>query len=75
MLSRTQISPYFKISKLPRGPTLTFRVLNYTLSRDILSSLRKQVKYQRERDYIVLAHLYDLESRHIRLFCVGLIYT
>lgn len=44
ILTRTVVSPYLKICKIPRGPTLTFRILNYSLARDVLSRLRKQVK-------------------------------
>lgn len=29
--------------RLPRGPTLTFKIHNYSLARDVVSSLRKQV--------------------------------
>jgi ribosome biogenesis protein SSF1/2 len=45
VLSKTTISPYLKICRVPRGPTLTFRILSYTLARDILSSLKRQVTY------------------------------
>jgi ribosome biogenesis protein SSF1/2 len=30
-----------RISRLPRGPTLTFRVLRYSLARDILAASRR----------------------------------
>lgn len=32
----------FKAARLPKGPTLTFKVHQFTLSRDVLSSLKKQ---------------------------------
>ena len=35
-------------SRFPRGPTLTFRVSNYTLSRDVRSSLKRQVTYDKQ---------------------------
>lgn len=34
---------YLKIMRLPRGPTLTFKIHNYSLARDVVSSLKKQV--------------------------------
>lgn len=49
ILTRTQVSPYLKVCKIPRGPTLTFRILNYTLARDVLSSLKKQVSSSKEQ--------------------------
>lgn len=33
---------YLKISRLPRGPTLTFKIHNFSLARDVVSSLKKQ---------------------------------
>lgn len=34
---------YLKIMRLPRGPTLTFKIHNFSLARDVVSSLRKQM--------------------------------
>ncbi|XP_050438608.1 protein Peter pan [Adelges cooleyi] len=33
----------FRVARLPQGPTLTFKLHNYALSKDIVSSLRKQM--------------------------------
>ncbi|KAJ8942243.1 hypothetical protein NQ318_003090 [Aromia moschata] len=43
IFSQTEVGMYLKIMRLPRGPTLTFKVHNYSLSRDVVSSLRKQL--------------------------------
>jgi len=48
MFTRTERGPYVKFSRFPRGPTLTFRVHNYTLSRDVRSSLKRQVTYDKQ---------------------------
>lgn len=32
----------FKVSRLPKGPTLTFRIHQFTLARDVLASMKKQ---------------------------------
>lgn len=32
----------FKASRLPKGPTLTFRIHQFTLARDVLASMKKQ---------------------------------
>ncbi|KAJ8922001.1 hypothetical protein NQ315_008639 [Exocentrus adspersus] len=43
IFSRTELGMYLKIMRLPRGPTLTFKIHNYSLARDVISSLKKQV--------------------------------
>ncbi|KAH1029042.1 protein Peter pan [Dendroctonus ponderosae] len=43
IFSRTELGMYLKITRLPRGPTLTFKIHNFTLARDVVSSLRKQM--------------------------------
>ncbi|XP_037068441.1 suppressor of SWI4 1 homolog [Pollicipes pollicipes] len=48
LFTRTQISTYMKLAKFPRGPTLTFRVHDYTLSRDVLHSLKRMVTYSKQ---------------------------
>ena len=48
MFTRTDKGPYIKFSRFPRGPTLNFKVHNYTLSRDVRSSLKRQVTYDKQ---------------------------
>ncbi|KAL5240125.1 hypothetical protein ACI65C_007535 [Semiaphis heraclei] len=33
----------FRVARLPQGPTMTFKLVNYALSKDVVSSLRKQM--------------------------------
>lgn len=33
---------YLKIIRFPRGPTLTFKIHNFSLAKDVVSSLKKQ---------------------------------
>ncbi|CAH1183252.1 unnamed protein product [Phaedon cochleariae] len=42
IFSRTELGMYLKILRLPRGPTLTFKIHNFSLARDVVSSLKKQ---------------------------------
>lgn len=35
MFTKTAIGPYFKVARFPRGPTLTFRIQEYALARDV----------------------------------------
>lgn len=32
----------FKVMRLPKGPTLTFKIHQFTLARDVLASMKKQ---------------------------------
>lgn len=69
VFTKTEIAINLRIARLPRGPTLTFRVLNYTLSRDVISSLRKQVTYAGQflhHPLIVLNNLSG-EGMHLKL--------
>ena len=46
--TRTEKGPYVKFARFPKGPTLTFKVHNYTLSRDVKSSLKRQITYDQQ---------------------------
>ncbi|CAH0558810.1 unnamed protein product [Brassicogethes aeneus] len=43
IFSRTETGMFLKIARLPRGPTLSFKVHNFSLARDVVSSLKKQI--------------------------------
>lgn len=45
VFTKTEQAIYLRLARLPRGPTLTFRVENYALARDVISSLKKPVLY------------------------------
>lgn len=38
MLSKTQSSPYLRVARTPQGPTLTFKIQDYSLAVDVLKS-------------------------------------
>ena len=74
--TKTDLGPYVKLARFPRGPTLTFKVdtiisylkcrsdpkidvsfqiNDYTLSRDVKSSLKRQVTYEKQfQDHALL---------------------
>ena len=37
VFSKTNLGPYLKIARFPRGPTMSFRVTDYTLAREVVS--------------------------------------
>ncbi|EDO34519.1 predicted protein, partial [Nematostella vectensis] len=41
ILSKTEIGTYLRLARLPRGPTLTFKVSQYSLAKDVISLLRR----------------------------------
>jgi len=41
ILTRTTKAMYLRFCRLSRGPTLVFKIVNYTLARDVISNLRK----------------------------------
>ncbi|XP_049780747.1 protein Peter pan [Schistocerca cancellata] len=69
IFTRTELSPYMKLARLPRGPTLTFRIENYTLARDVVSSLRRQLIFHRQFEHAPLVVLNNFagEGRHLKL--------
>lgn len=45
MFTKTEIGMYLKLCRLPRGPTLTFKIHSFSLARDVISKLKKQMVY------------------------------
>ncbi|XP_071554789.1 protein Peter pan [Temnothorax nylanderi] len=46
IFTKTELGMYLKICKLPRGPTLTFKIHSFSLARDVISMLKKQLVYE-----------------------------
>jgi ribosome biogenesis protein SSF1/2 len=44
MLTQTEIANYLRIIKNPRGPTISFRIYNYTLARDVIKFVQETKK-------------------------------
>lgn len=40
--TQTSLGMYLKLCRIPRGPTVTFKIMNYVRAKDVLSSLKKQ---------------------------------
>lgn len=43
ILSATALSPYLRLAKVPQGPTLTFRIKEYSLCSDVRGSQRRPI--------------------------------
>ena len=48
MFSQTERGDYLKIARLPRGPTIHFKLLEFSLTNDVLSSLKKKHTHQKQ---------------------------
>ncbi|XP_057337741.1 protein Peter pan [Microplitis mediator] len=46
IFSKTELGMYLKLCRIPRGPTLTFKIINFTLARDVISALKKQMVFE-----------------------------
>ena len=46
MFTRTELSMYLKLARLPRGPTLSFKIENFSLARDVISTIKKQLVFE-----------------------------
>lgn len=48
MFSQTELGDYLKIARLPRGPTIHFKLIEYSLTNDVLSSFKKKHTHQKQ---------------------------
>ncbi|GAV08014.1 hypothetical protein RvY_17772 [Ramazzottius varieornatus] len=48
--SKSEKSPFLRIIRIPRGPTLTFRIDKFSLMRDVVSSLKKPQNHPKQYD-------------------------
>lgn len=69
ILTRTESGAYMKVGKMPRGPTLSFKVHSFTLARDVISSLRKQAVPPDafKSSPLVVLNNFSGEGQHIKL--------
>ncbi|RZF36919.1 hypothetical protein LSTR_LSTR004607 [Laodelphax striatellus] len=69
MFTKTDNNAYMRIARLPRGPTLTFKVHSYSLARDVLSLLKKQFVATKHFKHspLVILNSFSGEGAHIKL--------
>ena len=48
--SKAEKAPFLRIMRVPRGPTLTFRIDKFSLMRDVVSSLKKPQNHPKQYD-------------------------
>lgn len=69
VFTETELGSYMRLARLPRGPTLTFRIHNYTLARDVISALRKQYVIERafKNAPLIVLNSFSGEGMHMKL--------
>lgn len=48
VFTSTDLGAYLKIVRSPRGPTLYFKILNYSLASDVKSSIKKPLVFEQQ---------------------------
>uniref|UniRef100_A0ABI8ASA2 Suppressor of SWI4 1 homolog n=1 Tax=Felis catus TaxID=9685 RepID=A0ABI8ASA2_FELCA len=69
ILSKTETNIYFKLMRLPGGPTLTFRINKYTLMRDVVSSLRRHRMHEQQFAHppLLVLNSFGPHGMHVKL--------
>lgn len=67
--TKTDLGPYLKLARLPRGPTLTFRITEYVMARDVRSALKRQVTYEKQflHHPLLILNGFSGEARELQL--------
>jgi hypothetical protein len=67
--SKTQLSTYMRLIRVPRGPTLNFRIRRFTHSRDIVSALKRPQTFPKQFEHapLLVMNGFQGESIHIKL--------
>lgn len=69
LFTRSAKSMSMKIARMPQGPTLTFKVHSFILSKDVLSSLKKQFVEESSFQHapLVILNSFSGEGKHMKL--------
>jgi ribosome biogenesis protein SSF1/2 len=69
LFTRTEVALSMKIIRLPRGPTLTFKVHQYTLAKDVISSMKRQMVDLKafQTPPLVILNSFSGEGKHLKL--------
>jgi len=67
IFSSTELGTYMKVARLPHGPTLTFQVHNYSLTRDVVSATKKQFVFEKlyQNAPLIVLNSFSGEGLHI----------
>ena len=67
--SKSEASTQMRLIRLPRGPTMTFKVVSYSLSRDVVSMLKRNQATQSQflcHPLLIMNH-FSGDGMHLKL--------
>jgi len=69
IFTKTEIATHLKLARLPKGPTLTFKVHEYCLSRDVISSLKRPNLEQKQYQFhpLLVMNNFSGQDMHMKL--------
>lgn len=69
LFTRSERTMSMKVSRMPQGPTLTFKVHSFILSKDVISSLKKQWVEEGafQQPPLVILNSFSGEGNHMKL--------
>ncbi|CAF1146860.1 unnamed protein product [Adineta steineri] len=65
--SKTQLSTYMRLIRIPRGPTLNFRIRRFTHSRDIVSQLKRPQTFPKQFEHAPLLVMNGFQDDSIQI--------
>ncbi|XP_069802447.1 suppressor of SWI4 1 homolog [Dendropsophus ebraccatus] len=69
VFSKTETNINFKFVRLPRGPTLHFRVTQYSLVKDVVSSLKKHRMHEQQFTFppLLVLNNFGTQGMHVKV--------
>lgn len=69
IFTSTELGMYMKVARIPHGPTLTFQVHNYSLTRDVVSAMKKQFVFEKlyQTAPLMVLNSFSGEGLHMKL--------
>ena len=69
IFTKTDKGCYMRITRLPRGPTLTFKIANYSLCCDVISSLKRHNMEAKQFQHhpLLVMNNFSGEGLHLKL--------
>uniref|UniRef100_A0A671QK39 Eukaryotic translation initiation factor 3 subunit G n=1 Tax=Sinocyclocheilus anshuiensis TaxID=1608454 RepID=A0A671QK39_9TELE len=69
IFTKTENTINMRLARLPKGPTLYFRVAKYTLSKDVVSSLKRHRMHEQQFSHhpLLVLNNFGIEGMHIKL--------
>lgn len=67
--SKSEVSTCMRLIRLPRGPTMTFKLHSYSLSRDVVSMLKRNQATQLQFLYhpLLIMNHFSGDGMHLKL--------